>query len=160
MYSQQVLCDIMIPEKHFFLIEEIKNIAAQLTSHFKFIIHWIPSHIEKASIGPRPIIGNVRADTLASSAQLLATDLDTRNSITNIRHKILSETASLISNIDNLLSSNPSLRWPVFGRLQIFWCHTGFLSHQRYLVTLRCPKQTNKQTHTHTHTHGGTVTND
>jgi len=89
----------MIPEKHFFLIEKIKNIAGRLTS-----------------IGPRSIIGNARADALANSAQQLATDLDTTNNITDIRHKILSETASLVSNIDILLScKSPSLRWPVFG---------------------------------------------
>jgi len=51
MYSQQILCDIMIPEKRFFLIEEIKNIAGQLISLFKCLIHWIPSHIEKTSLG-------------------------------------------------------------------------------------------------------------
>jgi len=110
MYSQQILCDILIPEIHFFLIEEIKNIAERLTSHFKFIIHWIPSHIEKTSIGPGPIIGNALADTLANSAQQLATSLDTANNITDIRHKILCKTASLISNIDTLLSFNPHPR--------------------------------------------------
>ncbi len=50
-YTQDTLCKTLIPEKHFFLIEEIKNLAQILSSKFTITLNRIPSHIENTSFG-------------------------------------------------------------------------------------------------------------
>ena len=95
----------IIPEKLFYLVEDIRNIAQILNPRFKFIIHWIPSHIEHTSSGIKPIHGNIEADRLAKEAQILEADLDNPNNICLIRDKIFNYSAALISNIDALIIS-------------------------------------------------------
>ena len=95
----------IIPEKLFYLVEDIRNIAQILNPRFKFIIHWIPSHIEHTSFGIKPIHGNIEADRLAKEAQNLAVSLDHPNNICIIRDKIFDYSASLISKIDALITS-------------------------------------------------------
>ena len=107
MYTQQVLCSDFIPKKNFILIEEIKNLASRITDNFSLMIHWIPSHIENTIFGKRPIIGNQRADDLAKSAQVRATDNHTRCKLETIRDQILFQSAFLISEIDKLLELSP-----------------------------------------------------
>ncbi len=101
----RTLLNPIILEKLFYLVEDIKNLAQILNPRFKFIIHWIPSHIEHTSFGIKPIHGNIEADRLAKEAQNLAVSLDHLNNICIIRDKILDCSASLISKIDALITS-------------------------------------------------------
>ena len=104
LYAQRVLCDNVITKNHFYLIEEIHNLANSLLN-FKFIIHWIPSHIEHTTFGFLPIRGNMRADQLANEARTQTIESDTAKNIHNIRDKLLNCSASLITKINNLLIS-------------------------------------------------------
>jgi len=101
----RALCNPTIPEKLFYLTEDIRNLAQILHPRFKFIIHWIPSHIERTSFGIKPIHGNIEADRLAKEAQNRASVLDTSYNICIIRDKIFDYSASLISAIDRLIIS-------------------------------------------------------
>ena len=101
MYTQNILCSTNNSKKYFYLIEEIRNYAERL-ANLKFIVHWIPSHIENTEYGRLPIEGNLRADQLAEIAQLEDCDRSTVD-ISLIRDKILHSSAKLISNINDIL---------------------------------------------------------
>ena len=75
----RTLCNTLLPERLFYLTEDIRNLAQILYPRFKFIIHWIPSHIERTSFGIKPIHGNIEADRLAKEAQNQAAVLVTSN---------------------------------------------------------------------------------
>jgi len=102
----RTLLNPIILEKLFYLVEDIRNLAQFSDPRFKFIIHWIPSHIEHTSFGTKPIHGNIEADRLAREVQILAAALDHPNNICLIRDKIFNYSAALISNIDALIISN------------------------------------------------------
>jgi len=103
MNTQRAPCSTVIPERLFYLVEDIKNLAEILSPRFSFTIHWIPSHIESTALGKRPIHGNVEADHLADEGRQRASERDTLNNICFIRDKILNLSASLVSDINNLL---------------------------------------------------------
>ena len=80
-------------QKVLILVEDIRNLAQILNPRFKFIIHWVPSDIERTSFGIKPIRGNIEADRLAKEAQNLAVSLDHPNNICIIRDKIFDYSA-------------------------------------------------------------------
>jgi len=102
-FTRTSLCDSVLPKTHFFLIQDIKHLASSLTSSHRFLIHWIPSHIDKHTYGQFRIAGNCCADRLAGEAQVLSTELPDIPSIEIIREKILDESALLTWSITNLL---------------------------------------------------------
>jgi ribonuclease HI len=105
--AQEILCQNAVSKDNFYLIEEIKNLANNLTN-FQFFIHWIPSHTENTSFGRLPIKGNARADKLADEARLLANNFDTTTNLNLVRNKLLESSATLISKINDFLSNIPS----------------------------------------------------
>ena len=110
MYTQNVLCATMNRAKHFYMIEEIKNMAETLSTWFSFTIHWIPSHIENTEFGTLPIKGNAVADTLASKARKVHVDPEeSAVDICVIRKELLHACANLVANINTLLTSKPAL---------------------------------------------------
>jgi len=107
MFTQNILFSTNNSNKHFYIIEEIKNYAKKLTN-FKFTLHWIPSHIEYTEYGKIPIKGNFKADKLAEIARLQEVDPLTEN-IDFIRDTLLDSSADLISKIQNILNSTPPI---------------------------------------------------
>ena len=105
-YTQHVLCNDSLRIKHFYLIEEIKNLANYF-NNFTFTIHWIPSHIEHTTFGFLPIEGNLIADKLASLARDQSNDHHTINNICTFRDTLLTKSAILISKLNSLLISTP-----------------------------------------------------
>ena len=107
-YVKRILCQTQIPETHFYIIQEIKHLAASLSSHLKFYIHWIPSHIERFSQGKFRIDGNTAADALAnqgreanSNSPILEADVH------SIRAQILTSSAEVVWQITQLLKDTP-----------------------------------------------------
>ena len=89
---------------HFYIIQEIKHMAASLSSRLRFYIHWIPSHIERYSQGKFRIDGNAAADSLAnqgckanSNSPILEADVH------SIRDQILTSSAEVVWQITQLL---------------------------------------------------------
>ena len=110
MYTQNILCATTNTAKHFYMIEEIRNMAETLSTWFTFTIHWIPSHIENTDLGTLPIHGNVKADKLATSARKLHVDPEiSAVDICEIRKDLLQACAILVSKINTLLTSKPAL---------------------------------------------------
>ena len=68
-FARNSLCNSRIPQRFFFLIQEIRHLAASLSSQYNFIIHWIPSHMKELSLGWHNIPGSDRADALANTAR-------------------------------------------------------------------------------------------
>ena len=102
-FTQNILCSNNISPTHFYLVEEIKNLAATF-SNSSFKIHWIPSHIEHTEFGKMPIEGSVRADWLANAArEVWDHDNVYENDVSLMRHILLESSAQLISKIDSLL---------------------------------------------------------
>ena len=88
LFTQGVLCGNIESKKHFYLIEEIHNLASNLSYvGFSFVIHWIPSHIEHISFGYLPIKGNVRADQPADRARMTPnlSEFDNNFNITRVK---------------------------------------------------------------------------
>ena len=144
LFTQNVLCGIIKSKKHFYLIEEINNLANNLPN-FSFEIHWIPSHIENTSFGFLPIRGNMKADQLANRARMTQNESESDNNFHVIRDKLLKCSASLISKINNLLISTPSP--PLMARLRttadLLLPYGIFLIVEISCDIFLCPKQTN-----------------
>jgi ribonuclease HI len=100
------LCETVILRSHFFLIQEIKHLAASLSHQHNFTIHWIPSHIDKYTNKRFAIAGNLCADILSKQGQQLAEDLPEISNIEHIREKILEESVLLVWSISRLLNNS------------------------------------------------------
>jgi len=101
----RTLSNSVISEKLFYLTEDTRNLAQILDPRFQFIIHWIPSHIERTSSGINPIHGNIEADREAKEALNLAAVSDSSNNICLLRDKIFDFSASLVAAINSLIIS-------------------------------------------------------
>jgi len=104
LYVYNTLPNTFIPAKHFYLIEDIKNLALRLESNFILTIHYFPSHIKRTCFGNGEIIGNVKADQLANEGRERASELISPVNLCAYRDKIFDLSAALVSNIDTLLT--------------------------------------------------------
>ena len=105
-FSQQILTNFNTRRKQFHLIEDIRNLAAQLHTDYNMpvSIHWIPSHIENTVYGRRPIDGNVLADKLAEEARKMSNNDDAKKQTTYVRCEIQKCVSDLLKGIEHLLS--------------------------------------------------------
>jgi len=98
------LCDPYLPEKHFFLVQDIKHTASSLSDRYNFITHWIPSHIDRLSYNQFSIEGNKLADTLANHGRIMSSNNHPcEKSLNMIRDEIMDETSRLLWKIKELL---------------------------------------------------------
>ena len=109
-FVRDSLCSTIIPRRFFFLIQDIKHIAASVQIHHNLHIHWIPSHIDDHTNGQFSISGNHHADRLAEKARqearaLLYLELQSP-SHEIIRNQILEESVELIWRISNSLKED------------------------------------------------------
>ena len=75
---------------------------------FKFITHWIPSHIDRDSAYLHRIHGNDVADKLANRARVISeSGSHGEGNINVIRAKIMTESAELLWRIKLLLNPPP-----------------------------------------------------
>ena len=106
-FVRDALCRNSIPKRFFFLIQDIKHTAKCVEFTREFYIHWIPSHIDRLTLGRFSIQGNQEADRLADLARKQAyEELNRNQSIPGhetIRDRILDESVDLIWKISELL---------------------------------------------------------
>ena len=103
MYVFRLLTEQDDASKHFFTVQDILHLAARLEHVFShtFTMHRITSHVETFSAGACRIEGSIQADNLANAARNHITPFQ---SIEEIRHQILDQSASLVQKIDGLLN--------------------------------------------------------
>ena len=105
MTAVSYLTDTLLPKKHFFLVQEIKHTARSLSSRFRFVTHWIPSHIDRHSAYLLQIHGNNVADKLANEARMIGENGHPgEGNINLIRERIMTESAELLWKIKQLLN--------------------------------------------------------
>ena len=90
--------------KYYWLVQRVRRLAANMK--YEFILHWIPSHLDRAG-KEFEIHGNTVADSLAREAALLSRSTSyvcPQNGLDNIKvHKeIMSATARLVHDIEKL----------------------------------------------------------
>ncbi len=107
-FARTSLCNNTIPPRFFFLIQEIRHLAASLSNRFNFIVHWIPSHVREYTFDRYNIPGSDIADTLANIAREKSFENqnidDTQEfDIEIIRDKIMTESAKLTWKISGIL---------------------------------------------------------
>ena len=99
------LCSHLLPENHFFLLQDIRHTAVNLSKNYVFITHWIPAHLDRISFGQVRIFGNVRADTLANRARKMSLDkVPCEDDLNLTRGLIMTESALLLWKIQSVIS--------------------------------------------------------
>jgi len=86
------------------LVQDIKHEVASLSEDYKFILHWIPAHIDSLSFHQFSIEGNSRADRLANQAREMSSNSHPcERDLNLVRGEIMCETAKLLWKIKELL---------------------------------------------------------
>ena len=102
-YAFRVLTDQDVAKKHFFIVQDILQLAARLEQAFShtLVMHRITSHVEVYSAGACRIEGSIQADSLANAA---CTQIAPFISVDEARLQILNLSANLMRRIDGLLN--------------------------------------------------------
>ena len=102
-YAFRLLTEKDVANKHFFLVQDIFQLASSLEGAFKhtFTIHRITSHVEVYSAGACRIEGSIQADHLANEA---SKQIAPFQSVEEVRSQILDQSAQLLQKIDGLLN--------------------------------------------------------
>ena len=100
MYTLHASTSAELRRKHFYLAQEIHNVAHRLNkAGCEVWMHYVPSHIERTAAGLR-YTGNQYADTLANKGRLLSKDTDEQDFLYTVRERILSLTVEMVDHID------------------------------------------------------------
>ena len=101
-YAFKLLTETNTSRVHFFIVQDIFQLASHLNSAFKhsFSIHRISSHVELFSAGACRIEGSIEADRRAQDA---SKQIAPFVSIENIRARILNHSAQLLQRISGLI---------------------------------------------------------
>ena len=113
-HAQKPLLSTKHPKKHFLLIESIRALGWRLVNEHRVnvYVHWVPSHIEKTSRGPRVIEGNHQADKHAETARKRSNDSHSHLQIAQQRQRLLSAISLTLQKIWQKLDPQPPPNGP------------------------------------------------
>ena len=105
-YARDILLSPNHKKTNFLLVDDTKSIATRLLrdQQIPVTIHWIPSHIEKTSVGTYYIWGNHYADKQADIAQKISKGSDTCRQTKSVRENVLTCVLHLLESIGERLN--------------------------------------------------------